>query len=153
MKIEDVLQQSKPFKSEYQRVMINIIYTSNHLRANLTDYFKPYGITSKQYNVLRILKGAKEPKSTSYIKNRLIDKMSDASRIVDRLYQKKLIDKKVCSMDRRLKDVTINEMGNNLLDRISSDSSQLDAISNNLTSKEAELLSSLLDKLRGPELK
>jgi len=148
MRIEDAIKQSKPFKTSREKVMINLIYTSNHIKSGLADYFKPYGITTKQYNVLRILKGAGKPVSTSYIKERLIDKMSDASRIVDRLYQKKWIDKMTCSSDRRLVDVTINDSGNELLTQVSKNIAKLDAMTQTLTDEEAELLSSLLDKLR-----
>jgi len=149
MEIEAALIQKKPFRSSHQKVMINLIYTSNQVKEKVNLHFKPYNITSKQYNVLRILKGAQKPISTSIIKDRLIDKMSDASRIVDRLYQKELIEKVICGSDRRLVDVSLSDKGNELIEEIGKDIDVLDQITNNLNVKEAEQLSRLLDKLRG----
>ena len=94
MRIEDEIQQ-KAFRSELQKVTINLMFTAGWLNNKQRDFFKPFKITPQQYNVLRILRG-QYPKqiSTSSIKERMLDKNSDASRIVDRLFVKNLVSKK-----------------------------------------------------------
>jgi len=149
MDIEQELKQTKPFENNHQKAMVNLIYTSNHIKAKVSKHLKQYGITSKQYNVLRILKGAGKPLSTSSIKKRLIDRMSDASRIVDRLVQKNLVERITCGNDRRLVDVTLSEGGLLLLNDIQEKKEDLNDLLKNLNAKEANVLSDLLDKLRG----
>jgi len=90
MKIENAIQQKKPFGSAKQKVLVNLIYTHNWVTDQIKQYLKPYGITMKQYNVLRILQGAEQPITTSIIRERLLDKMSDASRLNSATIQKKL---------------------------------------------------------------
>ena len=148
MRIEEEIKQTKPFDNSQQKAMINIIYTSNHVKAKMTAHLKQYGITPKQYNVLRILKGAGKPISTSIIKERLIDRMSDASRIVNRLYQKGLVIRMTCGKDRRLVDVTLTDAGLSLLKVIKSNNEMLTDPLKNLSDKEATMLSDLLDKIR-----
>ncbi|MEM1322943.1 MAG: MarR family transcriptional regulator [Bacteroidota bacterium] len=148
MKIEEAIHQSRPFRSDHQRAVVNLIYTHNWLAEQLKSFFKPYGITSQQYNVLRILKGAGKPISTSIIRERLLYKMADASRMVDRLHQKKLVIRKVCISDKRLVDVKLSKKGNELLELIDKDSLVMDSLMQSLSSQEALLLSDLLDKAR-----
>ncbi len=149
MNIEQEIKQTKPFENSHQKAMVNLIYTSNHIKAKVNKHLKQYGITSKQYNVLRILKGAGKPISTSAIKQRLIDRMSDASRIVDRLVQKNLVERVTCGNDRRLVDVTLSQDGLLLLNNIQDKKEDLNNLLKNLSAKEANQLSGLLDKLRG----
>lgn len=149
MKIEKAIQQKRPFRNNYQMAMVNLIYTNNWVTDRLRQHLKPYGITMKQYNVLRILKGAGEPITTSVIRERLLDKMSDASRMVERLHQRGLVSRSTCSGDKRLVDVTLSEKGNDLLANIKHLEERLDAIFQELSEEEAAMLSNLLDKLRG----
>ena len=148
MKIEEAIHQSRPFRNDHQRAVVNLIYTHNWVAERLKRFFKPYGITSQQYNVLRILKGAGKPISTSIIRGRLLYKMADTSRMVDRLYQKKLVLRKACALDKRLVDVQLSKKGLDLLERIELESAALDKIMSKLSPEEAIQLSALLDKAR-----
>jgi len=113
-------------------------------------FFKNYGITAQQYNVLRILKGQyPNAISTSEIKSRMLDKNSDSSRIVDRLAGKNLVHKSNCKSDKRLVDVSISDQGLHLLSEIEPHSLELDNTFSKLDIEEAKELNRLLDKLRG----
>lgn len=149
MGLEEDIRQDKGFKSERQKAIINIMYTEGWLRNRLSETLKPHDLTSQQYNVLRILRGSK-PKamSTSCIRSRMLDKMSDASRIVDRLDKKKLVQKKACAADKRLVDVFITKEGLSLLDKIDASVDNMDTMFNSITLEEAETLNKILDKLR-----
>lgn len=109
MKIEDEIKQSK-FHSEYQKLAINILFTNQWLTTNTTKILKPFGISPQQYNVLRILKGqSPNAISVSNIMDRMIDKMSNTSRLVEKLRQKELIERVTCEKDRRQVDVKITK--------------------------------------------
>ncbi len=149
MKIAEAIQQKRPFRNSYQMAMVNLIYTHNWVTDQLRQHLKPYGVTMKQYNVLRILKGAGEPITTSVIRERLLDKMSDASRMVERLHQRGLVVRNTCSGDKRLVDVTLSRAGEELLQNMKGMEQSMDAIFEKLNQEEATLLSELLDKLRG----
>jgi DNA-binding MarR family transcriptional regulator len=146
MKIEEEIKQPK-FKTPLQKALLNIIYTSNWLHSRQQDFFKAYGITATQFNILRILKG-QHPKSISAteIKLRMLDRNSDVSRLLDRLATKKLLHKTTCPNDRRAADVTISEAGILLLKSIAD---TVDENVLNLSNDEANTLSDLLDKCRG----
>ena len=148
MKIEDEIKQKK-FSSAHQKAVINLIFTSNWLINRQQNYFKPFGITGQQFNVLRILKG-QYPNSISAkeIKSRMLDKNSDISRMLDRLIAKNLIEKKSCPKDKRATDVTITQAGLQLLKEISLRQKDIDQVLS-LSETEAEQLSNLLDKSRG----
>lgn len=151
MRIEEAINQKK-FRNNRQKAIINILYTNNWMQNQLKGFLKPYGITQQQFNVLRILRGQfPEPLTTSVIRKRMLDKMSDASRIVDRLYKKGLIERKTCPLDKRLVDVLINEEGLKVLSKIDSHSEEMDFFKTKLTTDEALLLSDLLDKFRDTE--
>ena len=148
MKIEEAINQKK-FKTEFQKATVNLIYTHNWLNNKFKKFLKTYKITQQQFNVLRILRGQfPEPISTSTIRNRMLDKMSDASRIVDRLCKKGLVERRVCSTDKRLVDEIINEEGLKLLSEIDLHQDTIDIAKNGLTVEEASQLSDLLDKMR-----
>jgi DNA-binding MarR family transcriptional regulator len=148
MKIEAEIKQ-KEFRNEYQKAALNLVFTTNWLLGRHQDFFARYGITGKQYNVLRILKGQYPGSiSTSDIRNRMLDKSSDSSRIVDRLAARSLITKNICPSDKRLVDVCISENGLNLLDTIESNIRELDNFTSSLTEDEARQLNALLDKIR-----
>ena len=148
MSIENDIQQAK-FRNEHHKVSVNLIYTSNWLMEKHKHLFDKEDITPQQFNILRILRGAGVPLSTLQIRQRMLDKMSDTSRIVDRLVKKELGVKVICKTDRRLVDVTISEKGLSLLDKMDGCNDEMDASVGNLTEEEAITLNRLLDKIRG----
>lgn len=149
MKIEDEIKQNR-FHSEYQKLAINILFTNQWLTANTTKILKPFGISPQQYNVLRILKGqSPNAISVSNIMDRMIDKMSNTSRLVEKLRQKELIERVTCEKDRRQVDVKITKKGLELLEKVKTEMNAFKTISNNLTEKEAKTINELLDKMRG----
>jgi len=151
MGIEKDIQQQK-FRNEYQKAVVNLIYTSNWMRERTSGIIEAEGITPQQFNILRILRGSHPmPLSTLQIRERMLDKMSDTSRIVDRLIAKGLVKKYICKKDRRLVDVIIAEKGMKMLERLDKRQDEMDAILGNLTEKEASFLSKLLDKIRSSE--
>jgi DNA-binding MarR family transcriptional regulator len=147
---KDIKQQS--FRNERQKAIINIIYTFNWMMEKVKIHLDPFDLTTQQFNILRILRGAKAPLSTMQIRNRMLDKMSDTSRIVDRLILKELVVKNLCSRDKRLVDVMITEKGLALLAELDQFSDEQDAIVGNLSNEEMEQLNLLLDKIREPNV-
>jgi DNA-binding MarR family transcriptional regulator len=150
MSIEKDIQQSK-FRNEYHKTVVNLIFTYNWITEKTKQFFEKGDITSQQYNILRILRGAGKPLSTLQIRQRMLDKMSDTSRIVDRLVKKELVQKVICKTDRRLVDVTITDAGMQLLDKLDSYNEQMDAMLESLSEEEAKMLNQLLDKIRNSE--
>jgi len=150
MSIEKDIQQSK-FRNEYHKTVVNLIFTYNWITEKTKQFFDKGDITSQQYNILRILRGAGKPLSTLQIRQRMLDKMSDTSRIVDRLVKKELVQKVICKTDRRLVDVTITDTGLQLLDKLDSYNEQMDAMLGNLSEEDAKMLNQLLDKIRSSE--
>ena len=148
MKIEEAINQTKPFRNHRHRAMVNLIYTHNWMVDQLRAKIKPYGITMQQYNVLRVLRGAGEPISTSVIRERLLDKMADTSRMVHRLAQKNLVIRRECAHDKRLVDVSLSKEGYALLGQLDELNQSMDHICDGLSENEAAQLSNLLDKLR-----
>jgi DNA-binding MarR family transcriptional regulator len=149
MKIEDEIKQPK-FRNAHQKAVINLLYTANWLIDKNNAFFKSYRITNQQFNILRILRGQHPTKiSGAEIKNRMIDKNSDVSRLLDRLIVKKLIEKSQCPNDKRAADVIITQSGLDLLAEIDKKMDQTDNDVMNLSPQEAEQLSQLLDKSRG----
>lgn len=148
MGIEQDVQQVN-FRNEYQKAVINLIYTYNWMREKTTSILDAEDITSQQFNILRILRGSyPKPLSTLQIRERMLDKMSDTSRIVDRLLSKDLVKKVTCKADRRLVDITITDKGLALLERLDQKQDEMDGVLKKLTKKEAVTLSTLLDKIR-----
>jgi DNA-binding MarR family transcriptional regulator len=150
MSLEKDIQQTK-FRSELQKAVINIIYTHNYINEKNKQIFEKGDITPQQFNILRILRGAGKPLSTLQIRQRMLDKMSDTSRIVDRLLKKGLVEKVICAKDRRLVDVTISDAGKALLHQLDQYEPEMDAILGNLTNEEAVMLNKLLYKIRNSE--
>jgi DNA-binding MarR family transcriptional regulator len=148
MRIEEEIQQQS-FQSPSQKAAVNIIYTYFWIKERISKVLKPYGITIQQYNVLRILKG-QHPKgiTTSDIRSRMLDKMSDASRLVDRLENGGYVEKRTNQQDRRLVSVRITDEGLNLLAKIKMDHGPIDEMLVHLSKEETEQLNDLLDKLR-----
>jgi DNA-binding MarR family transcriptional regulator len=148
MKLEKAIKQEK-FKTEDERLVINMVYTSGWLNAEQARYFKQFGISPEQYNVLRILRGQQpNPASVSLIQERMLDKMSNASRLIEKLKQKEFVDRKACPNDRRQVDVKITDKGMKLLAQIDSEADLMHAICKSLTQQEKETLNTLLDKFR-----
>ncbi len=148
MGIKEEIKQSR-FRNAYQKAFINILYTNNWLDSKVRDLLKGHGLTKQQFNVLRILRGSyPEPLSTLQIRERMLDKMSDSSRIVDRLILKGYADKRPCANDKRLVDVIISEKGLSLLAEIDKKEDMIEGSLSSLSEEEAEQLSLLLDKIR-----
>jgi DNA-binding MarR family transcriptional regulator len=147
MGIEKDIQQEN-FRSIYQKLSINLIFSNNWITEKIKSVLQEEDITHQQYNILRILRGSKKPLSTLQIRERMLDKMSDTSRIVERLVKKGLVEKKICDTDKRLVDVRIAQNGLDVLKRLDEKNAELDAILENLSPKEAAQLSDLLDKMR-----
>ena len=147
MGIEQDINQTN-FRNEYQKAAINIIYTFNWMNERMKTMFDKEDITPQQFNILRILRGAGKPISTLQIRQRMLDKMSDTSRIVDRLLAKGLVKKNTCPGDKRLVDVSITDKGKKLLERMDLLAPEMDALFNNLSGADAKLLNKLLDKIR-----
>jgi MarR family transcriptional regulator, 2-MHQ and catechol-resistance regulon repressor len=141
---------SKDIKSKFVsnkvKALINIKYTSNWLNSKENDFFKPYGISPQQFNILRILRGAKERVKVQIVKDRMIERAPNATRLMDKLCDKSLIERERCEHDRRVVYVKITKQGLELLLKI--DDNKNLAFLENLTDEEAELLSNLLDKIR-----
>jgi DNA-binding MarR family transcriptional regulator len=148
MGIENDIQQVT-FKSDRQKAMINVLYTYGWIIERVKAFLAGQDITHQQFNILRILRGSfPQPLSTLQIRERMLDKMSDTSRIVDRLVAKGLVKKVTCGKDKRLVDVTITEQGQQLLQALDAEGDPINDVMSNLTEQEAETLSTLLDKLR-----
>ena len=150
MRIEDEIQQKK-FKSEYQKAHINILFTAAWLNQQNQQILKPLGISSQQFNILRILRGMHpQPASIKLLTERMIDKMSNASRLVDKLLAKDLVQRNESGADRRRVDVVITDKGLQILEKASiSVEDSLHQEMAKLSEEEAALLNELLDQLRG----
>ncbi|MFZ9694776.1 MAG: MarR family winged helix-turn-helix transcriptional regulator [Chitinophagaceae bacterium] len=148
MGIEQDIQQTR-FRNLHQKAAVNLLYTGGWLRDKMKVIFDREDITAQQFNILRILRGSfPSPLTTLKIRERMLEKMSDTSRLVDRLLAKGLVKKIVCKTDRRLVDILITEKGKKLLHRLDQQASEMDDILRTLSEKEAAQLSDLLDKLR-----
>jgi DNA-binding MarR family transcriptional regulator len=150
MSIEQDINQHK-FRNEYQKSVINLIYTYNWMNEQVKKIFDQYDITTQQFNILRILRGAGTPLSTLQIRQRMLDKMSDTSRIVDRLIKKGMVKKNTCKSDRRLVDVVITEKGKKLLEKLDLNIDEMDGVMKKLSVADAKTLNQLLDKIRSCE--
>jgi DNA-binding MarR family transcriptional regulator len=147
MSIDKDINQAS-FKSEYQRAIINLIFTYNWTTEKLKVIFDKEDLTMQQFNILRILRGSDKPLSTLQIRERMLDKMSDTSRIVDRLIIKGLAKKVTCKTDKRLVDVTITDKGKKVLQKIDEQEDDMSKIFESLSEGEAKTLNKLLDKVR-----
>jgi DNA-binding MarR family transcriptional regulator len=121
------------------------------MNEKMKNIFERENITGQQFNILRILRGAGKPISTLQIRERMLDNMSDTSRIVDRLVLKSLVKKSLCPGDKRLVDVVITEKGKKLLERMDKYETEMDAIFGKLNESEVKTLNKLLDKIRGSD--
>ncbi len=150
MRLEDEIKQTS-FQSEGQKAYLNIVFTSGWLTLRQAAAFRPYGVTLPQFNVLRILRGQHpKPATVALLIDRMLDKTSNASRIVDKLEEKKLVTRTVCPGNRRAVDIRITAAGLDLLRQID-DSGVLVAAQtgmSTLSDSEFQQLNYLLDKIR-----
>jgi len=147
---EDIKQ--KEFSSEVSKAVINVLYTSAWLGQQHNKLFKPYGLTTPQFNILRILRGQyPEPVTVNTLIDRMIDKSSNASRIVDRLEAKDLVIRKQCKNDRRAVDVLVTKKGLDLLSQLDDKVKGLDRSLSELSEEDASVLNKLLDKMRSSQ--
>ena len=149
--IGDEIQQKK-FKSVYVKTEINILFTSGWIENNNNKFFKLFDISMQQFNVLRILRVQfPQPIMLGLITDRMIDKMSNATRLVEKLRIKGYVSRELNPTNRRQVDILITESGLELLAKIDQQFGTLEDKYKNLSTDEAELLNELLDKLRGTE--
>ena len=149
MRLEEEIKQSR-FKDEYHKLGVNIIYSASWMSSRHLQVLKKFNISTQQFNILRILKGQyPEPATVKLLTERMIDKMSNASRLVEKLKQKGYVERTSCPKDRRRVDIAITAEGKKIVDRASR---VLEGEINNslsvLTKKEAKQLNDLLDKMR-----
>ncbi|MFZ0454219.1 MAG: MarR family transcriptional regulator [Ignavibacteriaceae bacterium] len=149
MKLESEIVQKK-FKNEYHKAIVNIVFTYNWMIEKQTKQLRPYDISLQQYNILRILRGQHpNPATVKLIKERMLDKMSDVSRLVEKLRVKELVERDICQHDRRNVDVLITNKGLELLKELEPKENEMEKFMSNLNEKEIEHLNIYLDKLRG----
>lgn len=149
MELEKEIFQ-KEFRNIYHKAAVNIFFTYNWLIEKQIKVFKPYGITIQQFNILRILRGQyPDTANLKLIKKRMLDKMSDVSRLVEKLRTKNLVERTICPSDRRNVDVIITSKGLALLSEIDNLNEEMDNFLLGLTEKEITALNNYLDKLRG----
>lgn len=147
-KIDNVINTN--FKSEKERLFTNMIFTSHMIENFFTDYLKPFGISNQQFNVLRILKGANDWVTMNRIKELMIDKAPNATRLSDKLLEKGLVERKRSETDRRVVYLKISSQGIALLTEIAETPfDEIPAMMAKITDKEAKLASEIIDKLRG----
>ncbi len=148
MKIEEAIK-SRGFTNEAHRTQVNILYTAAHLNLVHNRIFKKHGITNQQYNVMRIIKGqAPKPASVQLINDRMLDRASNGSRIVDKLVEKKLVLRKVCPDDRRQVDITLTEKAAALIDVVHKELMERFAPMEDIDPKTLALLNDTLDLIR-----
>lgn len=147
--IEEAIQQ-KVFKDPYNKLVVNLLYTNSYLVTSQHALFKPHGISPEQYNVLRILRGQNSvPTTVSSIQDRMLNKMSNASRLIEKLKLKGLVRRDECPNDRRQVDILITEAGLSLLNQVQTEVEFANQKFVNLELEEVLQLNNLLDKMRG----
>lgn len=150
MILEKEIQQVKPFRNSYHKAAVNLIFTGKWVIQFHSSVFKKYNLTFQQYNILRILRGRNPvPSTVKLIRERMLDRMSDASRTIELLRKKKLIERNISIGDRRKMDVVISQSGLDLLAEIEQESEYMDKRLTSLNEEEIVHLNNLLDKIRG----
>lgn len=148
MKLEDEIKQTK-FESDQQKAMLNVMVTNNWIVNQQTKFLKQYDLSPAQYNVLRILRGAKDkPMMLNDITSRMLDKMSNATRLVEKLKLKKLVTREMCETNRRQVDISITETGKSLLAEIDLALVEFSKQMLKISNKEASIISDILEKWR-----
>ena len=150
MRLEEEIKQIKPFKNDYSKAIVNLIYTYNWVESSSKSFFKEFDITSQQFNILRILQGQYPmPATINLLRDRMLDKMCDASRLVERLRLKGLLERNKASSDKRAVDIIITKKGIALLAEIELKMPVFEAKFKSLNEDEVKVLNNLLDKFRG----
>jgi DNA-binding MarR family transcriptional regulator len=134
------------FPNNKVKALLNILYTANWISSHQNEFFKPFGISPQQFNILRILNGATEPLSVNVIKDRMVERAPNATRLMDKLHAKDYIKRLSSDEDRRVVKIKITEKGKRLLASIPVNLNS--DLFDNLNEEEAEQLSNLLDKMR-----
>ncbi|PWV46964.1 MarR family winged helix-turn-helix transcriptional regulator [Chitinophaga sp. S165] len=150
MRIEQAINQRK-FKDDYHKIVVNLLFTGNWLRDALGANLKEHGLLPQHYNALRIIKGRHpEPVSAGDIKDVMLDKASDVTRLLDKLEKLEYVQRRLCPHNRRKMDISITPQGLKLLSDVDvlMDSFYED-LADRITEEEAASLSDLLDKIRG----
>jgi MarR family transcriptional regulator, 2-MHQ and catechol-resistance regulon repressor len=138
------------FESEQQKAMLNVMFTANWLKSRQVSIYKPFGISPQQYNILRILRGAKGRMNMNSVKERMIDRAPNATRLTDKLIAKGLVERERCEEDRRVVYVRISEKGLELLARIDvANRADLNDLRTRVSDEEAEWTNRALDHMRG----
>lgn len=149
MEIEKELQQTR-FKSNLHKAMLNLMFTASWVGCRQQRFFKEHDLSPQQYNVLRILRGQKgNPITMNGIQERMIDRSSNASRLIDKLQEKELADRITCEKDRRQVDIVITQKGLALLEELDPEIDDVESAYGNITDEEAVELNRILNKLRG----
>ncbi len=148
MRLEDEIQQQK-FRNQQHKLLVNLIYSYNVLSNRMQDMLKSEGLTMQQYNILRILRGQHpNPVTNTMVKERMLDKNSDVTRIIDRMIRDGLVSRVNCEADRRRVDINITQSGLDKLDRLDTRSAEMDALASSLSDEEAAMFNDMLDRLR-----
>ncbi|MBL7558820.1 MarR family transcriptional regulator [Olleya sp. YSTF-M6] len=135
------------FENNKVKALLNVLYTANHITSLQNDFFKPFGLSPQQYNILRILRGARKPIKVQTIKERMVERAPNLTRLTDKMCDKNLIKRIAYPEDRRVVLIEITEHGLDLLNKIQPNN-PLHNLLDNLTEDEAGQLSDLLDKMR-----
>ncbi len=150
MRLEDEIMQTKPFENPYHKASINLIYTGKWIISLHNELFQLFNLTLQQYNILRILKGRfPKPVTLKYIRTRLLDKMSDASRIVEVMHKKELLNRNYNPADRRKVDISLTKKGIDIISEVEKHHKTLFNHLSTLNVEEVNQLNFLLDKARG----
>ena len=147
MEIGQVIKSK--FRNARHKAVVNLRYTSNYIGNIQNSYMAQYDLSMPQFNILRILRGANDAISVNTVKDRMVEKSPNTTRLMDKLIDKGFMERVRCEEDRRVVYVSITKAGLDLLAKIDEDSESKLDVSGNLTEAEAEQLSALLDKLRG----
>lgn len=151
MKLEQAIEQYH-FSSEHLKLLINLQYTHNWAIGKIKDFLSQFDLTVQQFNVLRIIRGQRpNPTTINLLRERMLDKMSDASRVVERLRQKGLIQRQKSEVDRRSVEVKITDEGLRVLERVDSEYAFLDNLLSNISAEQAREMNEYLDQIRGDE--
>ena len=148
MKLDEAIQQNK-FADEFEKVDINLMFTTNWLTSQSHQLIKEFDISSQQFNILRILRGQKgQPASLKLITERMLDKMSNTSRLIEKMVKKDLVERKQCENNRRQVDIALTKKGMKVCNDVSDIISKARKENTRITKKEAIELNRILDKIR-----
>lgn len=149
MAIEQDIKQPK-FINEHQKAVVNLLFTASWLNNKKIAYLKKFNITPEQFNVLRILRGSHtKPMKLADITERMIDKSSNCTRLVEKLRIKRFVNREICENNRRQVDILITAVGLKLLGQIDSENEKWLSTLKTISKAEAQELNRILDKLRG----